>query len=264
MKLELAAAFLTVVLAAAPAAAEDAVRDLGAYFPGYRSAFVLRDVAAGRTIRHDPALAGTRTSPCSTFKIPNSLVGLDTGVVPDASFVLKWDGVRRPREEWNRDHDLWSAIRYSVVWYYQELARRVGPERMAKRLSAFRYGNEDISGGIDRFWLGSSLRISPDEQVGFLGRLHAGELPVSARSLAIVKDILVQDPPTPGVVYRGKTGSCQDPGAPDPHGWWVGSVEREGRLFLFAALIEGRDASGMSCRPMAEKALAALGVFPAR
>lgn len=263
MKLAVAAGLVAAALTAVPGGAEDVVQDLGRFFPGYRSAFVLRDVNGGRTLRHDPALAGTRTSPCSTFKIPNSLVGLETGVVPDVSFVLKWDGVRRPHAEWNRDHDLRSAIRYSVVWYYQELARRVGPERMAKWVSALRYGNEDVSGGIDRFWLGSSLRISPDEQIDFLARLHAGELPVSARSLGIVKDILVQDPPGPGLVYRGKTGSCQDPGAPDSHGWWVGSVEKDGRLFVFAALIEGPGASGMVCRPMAEKALAALGVLPA-
>jgi beta-lactamase class D len=264
MDLPLAVAVLAAAVSSAPAPGEETVRDLGACFPGFRSAFVLRDVAADRTVRHDPARAAARTAPCSTFKIPNSLIGLETGVVPDASFVLKWDGVRRPREEWNRDHDLRTAMKHSVVWYYQELARRVGPARMQKWVSALRYGNEDISGGIDRFWLGSSLRISPDEQVDFLARLHAGALPASARSLAIVKEILVQDPPGPGLVYRGKTGSCQDPGAADPHGWWVGSVEKEGRLFLFAALIEGPGASGMVCRPMAEKALAALGVLPLR
>ena len=76
--------------------------------------------------------------------------------------------------------------------------------------------------------------------------------------------ILVQDPPGPGLVYRGKTGSCQDPGASDPHGWWVGSIESEGRLHVYAALIEGPGASGMVRRPMAEKALAALGVLPPR
>jgi beta-lactamase class D len=264
VRLPIAAAPLAVALLAPPVAAEDVAQDLGVHFPGFRSAFVLRDVAGGRTVRHNAGFARARTAPCSTFKIPNSLVGLETGVLRDASSVLKWDGVRRPREEWNRDHDLASAIRYSVVWYYQELARRVGPERMQKWVSALRYGNEDISGGIDRFWLGSSLRISPDEQVDFLARLHAGELPVSARSIAIVKEILVQDPPGPGIVYRGKTGSCEDPGEPEPHGWWVGSVEKDGRLFLFAALVEGPGASGMVCRPMAESALAALGVLPAR
>ncbi|HVO11124.1 MAG TPA: penicillin-binding transpeptidase domain-containing protein [Vicinamibacteria bacterium] len=251
-----------------PAAARDAVPasheviELSSAFPGFRAAFVMRDVAAGRTVRHDPALAATRLSPCSTFKIPNSLIGLETGVIPDPSFVLPWDGKRREVEAWNRDHDLRSAIRDSVVWYYQELARRVGPRRMQRFVHAFGYGNQDTSGGVDRFWLGSTLRISADEQVEFLARLHRGELPgVSARSLAIVKEILVQDPPGPGLVYRGKTGSCSDPGAP-PHGWWVGSVERDSRLVVFAALIEGDGASGRVCRPLAEKALVRLGVLP--
>ena len=251
-----------------PAAGRDAVPvsdeviELSSAFPGFRAALVMSDVAAGRTVRYNPELAHTRVSPCSTFKIPNSLVGLETGVIPDASFTLRWDGKRRPVEAWNRDHDLRSAIRDSVVWYYQELARRVGPERMQRFLHAFRYGNEDTSGGVDRFWLGSTLRISADEQVEFLARLHRGELPnVSARSLAIVEEILVQDAPFPGVVYRGKTGSCNDPGGPD-HGWWVGSVERDRRLVVFAALIEGEGASGRVCRPLAEKALVRLGVLP--
>jgi beta-lactamase class D len=253
----------TSPLPPAPAgpSASDSSRDLAAVFPGFRAAFVLRDVGTGRSVRHNADFARTRLAPCSTFKIPSSLVGLETGVVPDAAFVLKWDGVERPVEAWNRDHDLRSAIQSSVVWYYQELARRVGPQRMQHWMSAFHYGNEDISGGIDRFWLGSSLRISPDEQVAFLAQLHAGELPVSARSLAIVKEILLQDPPAPGLVYRGKTGACQDPGAADPHGWWVGSIEKQARLYLFAAVIEGPGASGRVCRPMVEKALSALGVL---
>jgi beta-lactamase class D len=240
----------------------DDVVDLTSDFPGFRATFVLRDVTGGRAVRHDPALAATRAAPCSTFKIPNSIIGLETGVLADASSVLSWDGKTRDVAAWNRDHDLRSAIRDSVVWYYQELARRVGEERMRGWLASLRYGNQDISGGIDRFWLGSSLRISPDEQVDFLARLHAGELPATARSVGIVKEILVQDGP-PGVVYRGKTGSCRDPGAAAPHGWWVGSVERDARLYVFAARIEGEGASGRACRPLAEKALVRLGVLPA-
>ena len=257
-------AVVSLALTPAPGLAGDSVQDLGAFFPGFRSTLVVRDVAAGRTVRYDPARAATRMSPCSTFKIPNSLIGLEMGVIPDASFVLPWDGVRSTREQWNRDQDLRSAMKHSVVWYYQELARRVGPDRMQQWVSAFHYGNEDVSGGIDRFWLGSTLLISPDEQVDFLARLHAGSLPLSARSAAIVKEILLQDAPGPGIAYRGKTGSCEDSGARQPHGWWVGSVEKEAGLFLFAARIEGPGASGPVCRPMAEKALAALGVLPAR
>jgi beta-lactamase class D len=246
------------------AAAPADVVDLSSAFPGFRAAFVMRDVAAGRIVRHNPELARTRLSPCSTFKIPNSLIGLETGVIPDASFVIPWDGQKRQIEAWNRDHDLRSAIRDSVVPYYQELARRVGPQRMQAWVSALRYGNEDVSGRIDRFWLGSSLRISPDEQVEFLARFQAGELPVSARSIAIVKEILVQDAPADAIVYRGKTGSCSGASAAESHGWWVGSVEKGERLYVFAALIQGDGATGQVCRPLAENALRTLGVLPAR
>jgi beta-lactamase class D len=249
-----------------PAAGTESTRDLSSHFPGFRATLVVRDVAAGTTLRHDAQRAAARTAPCSTFKIPNSAIGLETGVLADASTVFRWDGQKRDVEAWNRDHDLRSAIRDSVVWYYQELARRVGNDRMRRWLATLRYGNEDTSGGLDRFWLGSSLRISPDEQVDVLERLFTGKLPVSPRTLAIVEEILVQEAPaaSPGLVYRGKTGSCQDPGASQPHGWWVGSVEKDGRLHVFAALVEGPGASGRVCRPLAEKALAELGVLPAR
>jgi beta-lactamase class D len=256
-------AALALASTAPPATATDEAVDLSASFPGFRAAFVMRDVSAGKTVRFNSDLARTRLSPCSTFKIPNSLIGLETGVIPDASFVLPWDGQVREIEAWNRDHDLRSAMRNSVVWYYQELARRVGPQRMQDWVDKLDYGNRDTSGDIDRFWLGSSLRISPDEQVVFLERLHAGRLPVSARSRAIVSDILVQDDPAPGLVYRGKTGSCRASEAAPPHGWWVGSLEKADRLVAFAALIVGDGASGRVCRPLAENALRRLGVLPA-
>jgi D-aminopeptidase len=260
--LPLAATGPALAAPAASAPANQAV-DLSSSFPGFRAAFVLHDVREGRTVRFNADLARRRVAPCSTFKIASSLIGLETGVVRDASFVLPWDGQRRPVDEWNRDHDLRSAIRDSVVWYYQELARRVGPQRMEQLVHAFGYGNGDTSGGSDRFWLGSTLRISPDEQVRFLERLHTGALPVSARSVAIVKEILVREAAAPDLVYRGKTGTCTDAGSAAPHGWWVGSVENGERLHVFAALIQGEGASGRACRPLAEDALRRLGVLPA-
>jgi beta-lactamase class D len=256
--LALAALIQSLLAARAPA---DEARDLSRFFPGYRSGLLVLDTTTGTATRHSPELLGERFSPCSTFKIPNSLIGLETGVIEDADFEIPWDGVMREREVWNRTHNLRTAIQNSVVWYYQELARRVGQEREQRYVSAFRYGNEDTSAGVDRFWLGASLRISAVEEVDFLRRFEAGELPVSPRAMAIVKDILVQ-PTAKGVVYRGKTGSCRDgPAAPD-HGWWVGSLKRGDRLWVFAAIILGEGASGMLARPMTERALEELGVLP--
>jgi beta-lactamase class D len=237
-------------------------RDLARHFPGYSACLLVLDAGSGRIVRHGGAQCAKPLSPCSTFKIPNSLIALDTGVADGPEFFLKWDGVKRDRPELNHDHTLRTAIRDSVVWYYQELARRVGSERMQRLVDTFDYGNRDISSGVDTFWLGSSLKISADQQLRFLERLQKGTLPVSARSQQIVRDITRQ-PWSDGVDYHGKTGSC---GFADgtSHGWWVGFVTRGGRSHAFAANIIGKQATGRKLRPMVEQALVELGVLPAR
>jgi len=121
--------------------------------------------------------------PASTFKIPNSVIALETGVVGDPDKdIFRWDGVVRSIEAWNRDHTLRSAIAASAVPVYQEIARRIGADRMQKFVDLFGYGNRDIGGGIDQFWLTGNLRISPVQQIDFVDRLRRGTLPVSKRS----------------------------------------------------------------------------------
>jgi beta-lactamase class D len=247
---------LSLVLAAAVAPATAATEDV---FEGREGCFILQEGGATRPLERVGSLCAERVSPCSTFKIPNSLIGLETGVIADERAVLKWDGVKRSRPEWNRDHTLASAIKVSAVWYYQELARRVGAERMQKLVSSIPYGNGDISSGIDTFWLGRSLRISPDEQVAFLERLRRSTLPFSEQSQRIVREILVQEGPGP-IVYRGKTGSCDFDEAPD-HGWWVGWVEKDGKTTVFATLVRGEEAFGPVARRLTEIQLKKRGLL---
>lgn len=245
---------LSLVLATAP--------DLGATddaFEGREGCFLLQEGGATRPLERVGTLCAERVSPCSTFKIPNSLIGLETGVLADESAALPWDGVKRSRPEWNRDHTLASAIKVSAVWYYQELARRVGTERMQELVSAIPYGNADISSGIDTFWLDASIRISPDEQVAFLERLRVSQLPFSERSQRIVRDILVQESRGP-IAYRGKTGSCGVDGAKD-HGWWVGWVEKDGKATVFATLVRGNEAFGPVARRLTEVQLRKRGLL---
>jgi beta-lactamase class D len=126
--------------------------DLGGFFPGVDATFVLLDGQTGRTVRHNPERARTRFLPASTFKIPNSLIALETGVASGPDFALPWDSVRVPRQPWwpaawARGHTLRTALPNSVVWYYQELARRIGAERMRGFLLRFEYGNGDLDRG---------------------------------------------------------------------------------------------------------------------
>lgn len=218
--------------------------DLAAFFGDVQGAIVLLDAQTGRLVRHNPERARTRFLPASTFKIPNTLIALETGVASGPEFALAWDSTVAPREAWwpstwARDHTLRSALPASVVWFYQELARRIGAERMQAYLERFDYGNRDIAGGIDQFWLTGGLRISSEEQVEFLRRFYFDELGVAERSTRTAKELLVLEE-TPAYRLSGKTGwsgfgeDTDEPGV----GWLIGYLERDEEVHFFATNIE--------------------------
>lgn len=163
--------------------------DFKKYYDRFRveGSFVLYDPQQDKHIFYNKDQFKQSFSPASTFKICNSLIGLETGVIKDENFVIPWDSVPRKNPNWNKDHDLKTAFKNSTVWYYQELARRVGGQKMKYWLDKAAYGNADTSGGIDKFWLFGGLRISPEQQIDFLKRLHDNSVPFSQRSIDIVK-----------------------------------------------------------------------------
>jgi len=185
--------------------------------------------------------AEQRFIPASTYKIPNSLIALESGVAKNAEHEILWDSAVKPAkgfwsDKWSKNHTLRSAMRFSVYWYYQALAREVGAERMQNYVDQFDYGNRDIGGGIDRFWLHGDLRISPNEQIRFLERMYNEKLGLSARSTRIVKEILVLEE---GAGYRlsGKTGTAPLTTTREL-AWLVGFVEREGDVWFYALNME--------------------------
>jgi beta-lactamase class D len=214
-------------------------RDFSKYYDEYgiKGSFLLYDLNKGEYIYYDSARCNTQFIPASTFKIFNSLVSLEIGVVADENEIIKWDKVERDFKSWNQDLNMRLAIKYSAVWFYQELARRVGEERMQHYIDTVGYGNGDISGGIDRFWLDGDLRISQFEQIEFLKKLYNNSLPFSERSMNIVKDIMLNED-TLGYKLRAKTGWAMR--MKMNIGWWVGWVESAGgNVYFFANNIEG-------------------------
>jgi beta-lactamase class D len=185
-------------------------------------------------IASDKDRSGEAKLPASTFKVANSLIALETGVVQDPDKdVFKWDGVTRSIEAWNRDHTMRSAIAASAVPVYQEIARRIGQERMQKYVDLFDYGNRNIGGGIDQFWLTGDLRIDPVQQIDFLDRLRRGVLPISKRSQDLVCDIL---PVTKvgDVTIRAKSGLLGAEIGKPSLGWMVGWAEKGSARTVFA------------------------------
>lgn len=143
--------------------------------------------------------------PASTFKIFNSLVALETATAPDEQLVIKWDSVVRSNPAWNKDMNMREAFKVSNLAYYQEIARRIGAPTMQHYLDTMNYGNKNMGGKIDEFWLNDSLKISADEQVGFLKRMYFNELPLSERTQRIVKSLMLQEE-TPQYNLYYKTG----------------------------------------------------------
>lgn len=198
--------------------------------------FVLLDPAQNLLHVSDRVRADTGYLPASTFKIPNTLIGLQTGVIPDERFALPWDRKTRQIAAWNRDHDLASAMRFSVVWFYQEVARRIGAARMQQWVDALDYGNRNIGPAIDRFWLDGAMRISPRQQVSFLHRLARGALPIEPAHVALLLRIIELERQG-SVVLRGKTGLAM--GDEQTIGWLVGLVEKDGISYPYALLVLG-------------------------
>jgi len=199
--------------------------------------------------------------PASTFKIPNALIALETGVVNDADYtVFKWDGVKREIEAWNKDHTLRSGFRASAVWMFQEIARQITRTRMRVYVSQFGYGNANLGGNEDSFWLDGSLRISALQQVEFLARFESGRLPVNPKSTEIVKDIMFLEK-IGNATLRGKTGWI--PSGENKIGWFVGWVERAEEVYFFALNLDPNEDKHVAARiPIAKSLLAQLGALP--
>ncbi|WP_316834539.1 class D beta-lactamase [Pedobacter nutrimenti] len=214
--------------------------DFKKFYDKYKvqGSFMMYDQKNDQYTIYNEAQTSVPFTPASTFKICNSLVSLETRVVKDEHVVFKWDGKERMLPVWNKDTDMKNAFKNSTVWYYQELARRVGEERMKNWLHKAKYGNADIEGGIDAFWLSGKLRITPNEQIDFLRRLHDNKLPFSKRSMDIVKDIMIAKD-TLGAVLRVKTGS----GKQDQQyvGWYVGYITTKDNVYYFSNCIQSTD-----------------------
>ena len=203
--------------------------------------FVFYDLEQDRYHVYNDSLSSKRYPPASTFKILNALIALETGVIKDTLQEIPWDGKKRGWNKWNQSQTLATAMEYSALWAFQEIARRVQAKdslAYSTYLSACRYGNEQLSGKIDLFWLNNSLQISPMEQIDFLVRLYQGELPFSKRNLELTQGILRIEN-REAYQMSGKTGwgIVNDLDI----GWYVGYIERNEKVYFYATVVENAE-----------------------
>jgi beta-lactamase class D len=180
--------------------------------------------------------------PASTFKIVNSLVGLETGVIANEKMVIPWDGIVRYypsgdiAADWNKDLTAEQAFKASAVPYFQEVARRIGQDTMQRWLDSLKYGSLKIKTKVDTFWLDNSLKITPDEQMGLVKKLYFQQLPFQKRTQDMVKAMMLQENNANyKLSYKSGWGFRENGKA---IGWIVGWIEENRHPYFFVLNVE--------------------------
>ena len=240
--------------------------DWSSYFGGLTGAAVIYDRAENRYAVYNGELAGTRRSPCSTFKIISSLIGLEQGIILPDDSVRTWSGEMFWNEDWNRDIGFEDAFRTSCVWYFREVIDEIGRETMQKELEKLAYGNCDISDwkgeqntnnsnrALTGFWIKSSLKISPKEQTEVMERIFGENSTYSEETIEILKEVmrLPEEYGTDIPVY-GKTGMGKTDGI-TVDAWFTGFAETSEEPVYFCVYLgqsEERDATSAAARDIA-------------
>lgn len=194
---------------------------------------LIYDAQKNEYFSNDFERAETGFLPASTFKIVNSMIGLETGVLEDENHLFKWDGNPRRMAIWNKDLTLAEAYKVSCVPCYQEVARNIGTKRMNEYLKKLDYGNMEIADSmIDLFWLEGEFNISQKQQIDFLKRFYNKKLPLSDKTYAAMQKIMVIDE-NEEYTLSGKTGWAIRNG--NNIGWFVGFVEKGDNVYYMAA-----------------------------
>jgi beta-lactamase class D len=224
----------------------DAANPLSAVFEEKQidATMIVESLDDSRQFVHNAARASRQMSPASTFKVPNTLIALDRGVVTSKESVFTWDGTDRGVPQWNRDQTLESALRVSCVWCYQQIARQVGADVYEQALAALDYGNQDIGETVDQFWLNGDLQISAREQIDFLRRMLRYDLPYSRAHVDLVKDIMLVES-TGSYALHAKSGWT---GASLAVGWYIGFVTTAEGTWIFAMNMRLDNAEDASLR----------------
>ena len=200
--------------------------------------------------------------PASTFKIPNTLIALDEGVVQSADDVFQWDGKQRELPVWNQNLTLRQALPASCVWCYQQIASQVGLENYKKHMKKMSYGNQQL-GDLTTFWLQGDIRISAHQQIEFLKRLYHETLPYKKEHQQLTKSLMQQDKNQDYTLYAktGLVGFGEE--SPQKIGWFVGFIETQDDVWFFALNIDVEQKKHIAMRKqIVLEALIKKGIIP--
>lgn len=205
-------------------------------FEGYNGSFVLYDAAGDSWLVYNKEYAATRIPPASTFKIYSALFGLESGIITPEQSLIPWNGQIYKYDLWNADQTLESAMQNSVTWYFQALDQQASLSSIREYVQEIGYGNRRIEGDISSYWINSSLKISPIEQVEMLKKLYYNQFGFSPENIKAVKDS-IRLYSTDNGTLSGKTGT-EEVNGKNTSGWFIGYIEKDSHTYFFASNIQ--------------------------
>lgn len=234
--------------------------DLSACFNEYEGSFVLYDLKDDQWKIYNMEQATVRTSPNSTYKIYIALFGLEEGVIAPEDSFMAWDGTDYPFEAWNRGQDLFSAMQASVNWYFEEIDKQIGSSAIQNYIRKISYGNENTDSALSSYWIQSTLKISPVEQVELLTAFHHNSFGFAWENVNAVKNSICLFS-SENTAFYGKTGTGRVDGE-DVNGWFTGCIETGDNTYFFATNIQNdSDATGSRAAEITKAVLAQLRLW---
>jgi len=234
--------------------------DLSTYFGEYEGSFVLYDLENDAWSIHDKEHATLRVAPNSTYKIYDALFGLEEDIITPENSFIAWNGETYPFEAWNADQTLQSAMNSSVNWYFESVDEQLGAANISNYIQEIGYGNENISGDFSTYWMESSLKISPIEQVELLTQLQNNNFGFAPENINAVKDSICLSSSDAGTFY-GKTGTGRVDGQ-DVNGWFIGYIETVDNTYFFATNIGAdSDATGGNATEITMSILSDMNIW---
>lgn len=234
--------------------------DLSALFNGHDGSFVLYDLQKAQYHIYNKDKSTLRVSPNSTYKVYSALFALESGVITRQQTSMKWNGKTYPYKTWNQNQDLFTAMENSVTWYFQMLDKKIQMENIQAYLEKINYGNQNVSGGIEDYWLESSLKISPIEQVQTLKDFYTNQFGFDEKNVQLIKDAIKLETKDNATLY-GKTATGTVNGK-NVNGWFMGYVETKNNTYFFATNIENNHhANGIIATDITKSILEDKGIY---
>lgn len=234
--------------------------DLSFYFNGCDGSFVLYDLERDAWNIYNMDYATMRVAPNSTYKVYDALFGLEQNIITPENSFMEWNQEEYLFEAWNNNQTLYTAMQNSVNWYFQEIDDQLGVSAVNSYVQQIGYGNQNIDGDFSSYWLESSLKISPIEQVELMKKLYSNDLKFAPQNIDAVKNS-IQILSSPNGNLHGKTGTGRVNGQ-DVNGWFIGYIEISNETYFFAANIQGRqDAAGSKASEISLSILSDMNIW---